>query len=225
MFKNLKVTFNLDGTGVYYDPYEPIMLDALLAAAVSRWHIHGEPPARDEEPFDIPLPVKKWHDGDVWGWHASALFPEGDTVESLQYWRKRFRQNRVELTNGSPNTTNGTYRDWNMPIPLLLVPKLIGYACGDIGRVRRELTRSIKYLGKKRAHGRGAVVGIAVEEVPEDLSIVRDGIAMRYIPDENGTRLVRPRPPYWNVVGREKCIEIGESLIYSKEENANIQRD
>jgi len=212
MFRNLKITFELDGTGIYYDPCEPIMLDSLLAAAVSRWHVHGEPPARDEEPLDIPLPLKKWHIDGEWGWHASALFPVGDTAESLQYWRKRFRQNRVELSSGSPNLTNGTYRDWNMPIPLLLVRKMVGYAVGDMGTVRRELRRSIKYLGKKRAQGHGSVVGIDVEEIEADLSILSDGKATRWMPKVDGSRLVRPRPPYWNIVGRKNHCEIGEVM-------------
>jgi hypothetical protein len=212
MFRPFKVVFHLDGTGVYYDPLEPIMLDALLAAAVCRWHVHGEPPARDEEPFDVPLPLARWEIGGVWGWRASALFPDGPTVESLQFWRKRFRQSRVEMTEGSPNLTNGTWRDWNMPLPLLLCPRVIGYAVGEVGRVRRELRRSIKYLGKKRAHGRGAVLSIEVEETGEDLSLERDGGAMRWLPAANGMRLVRPRPPYWNTVGRVPCCEIGECV-------------
>ena len=214
MFRPLKITFHLDGTGVYYDPAEPIMLDSLLAAAVCRFHVHGEPPARDEEPFDIPLPLRKWEMGGTWGWRASALFPDGDTAESLQHWRKRFRQNRVELTEGSPNLTNGIYRDWNMPLPLLLTLRMVAYAFGEAGRIRRELRRSVKYLGKKRAHGRGAIIGIEVEETPEDWSLVKDCATMRWIPSPDGTCMVRPRPPYWNTVGRVLCAEIGNPTPY-----------
>lgn len=210
MLRPIKITFHLDGTGIYYDPNEPLMLDGLLAAAVIRWHMHGEPPARDEEPADVPLPLARWQRDGVWGWHASALFPDGDSVESMQFWRKRFRQGRVDLTTGAPNLTNGTYRDWNMPLPLLVVPRMVAYAVGDMGRIRHELRRSIKYLGKKRAHGRGAVVRVEVEPTPEDWSIIRDGRLQRWMPYQDGTRLVRPRPPYWNTVGRVRCAEIGE---------------
>lgn len=212
MFRPLKITFQLDGTGVYYDPWEPLMLDGILAAAASRHHVHGEPPARDEEPFDIPLPLKRWNIGNTWGWHASALFPDGPTAESLVYWRKRFRQTRVELATGAPNLTNGTYRDWNMPLPLLLTNRMIAFAYGDRRNVKRELGRNVKHLGKKRAHGRGAVVGIEVETVADDYSLTREGVAMRWLPCANGCRLVRPRPPYWNIVGRVTCREIGSRL-------------
>jgi CRISPR type IV-associated protein Csf3 len=211
MFRPLQITFHLDGTGVYHDPGEPIMLDAILAAALCRFHVHGEPPARDEEPFDVPLPIQRWHSGNTWGWHASALFPDGATAESLQYWRKRFRQSRVELSAGSPNLTNGPYRDWNMPLPLLLAPRMIAYAFGEAGRIRRELRRSIRYLGKKRAHGRGAIVSIDVEEIDRDCSISRTGLLTRWMPRPAGPRLVRPRPPYWNTCGRVQCAEIGTS--------------
>lgn len=207
MFRPLKITFYLDGTGIYYDFYEPIMLDALLAAALCRFHVHGEPPGRDEEPFDVPLPLKRWKIEGTWGWHASALFPDGSTAESVQFWRKRFRQSRVERTTGSPNLTNGTYRDWNMPIPLLLTQRMVGYAFGEMGRIRHELRRSIKYLGKKRAHGRGAIIDIKVEEVNKDFSLKKDGVTMRWLPSQKGTRLVRPRPPYWNICGRVTCAE------------------
>lgn len=209
MFSPLKITFHLDGSGVYYDPFEPLMLDGILAAACSRHHVHGEPPARDEAPFDIPLPLARWEIGGTWGWCASALFPDGDTAESLQFWRKRLRQNRIEITDASPNLTNGIYRDWNMPLPLLLCRRMVAYAFGDRRNVRRELVRSIRWLGKKRAHGRGRVVSIDVDRIDEDCSITRNGVYTRWMPAEGGSRLVRPRPPYWNIHDRVMCAEIG----------------
>lgn len=212
MMTPLKITFHLDGTGVYYDPFEPIMLDALLAWCAARHHVHGEPPARDEQPFDIPLPLARWHRGDVWGWRASALFPEGDSAESLVFWRKRLRQDRVHLTEGSPNLTNGVYRDWNMPLPLLLCRTMVAYAFGDRRQVRHELVRNVRWLGKKRAHGRGRVVSIEVDRINDDYSILRDGQLMRWMPSEEGSRLVRPRPPYWNICGRVRCAEIGDVM-------------
>lgn len=209
MFSPLRIVFHLDGSGVYYDPAEPLTLDGILAAACSRHHVHGEPPARDEEPFDIPLPLQRWRIGDTWGWHASALFPDGDTLESLTFWRKRMRQNRIEITEGSPNLTNGIYRDWNMPLPLLLCRSMVAYAVGDRTNVRRELVRSIRWLGKKRAHGRGRVISIDVERIEQDYSLIKDGVSTRWMPSGDGARLVRPRPPYWNNCGRVRCCEIG----------------
>jgi hypothetical protein len=215
MFKPIKITFEMDGTGVYYDPFEPIMLDGLLSAALCRFHIHGDPPARDDVPFDVPLPLRRWSIDGVWGWHASALFPQGESIETLQHWRKRFRQGRAEFAKGSPNLTNGVYRDWNMPLPLLMVREMVCYAYGDAKRIRQELRRSIKYLGKKRAHGRGAVVGVRTDDVGADYSLVKDGMAMRWLPAAGGSRKVRTRPPYWNGVGVVVCCEIGDAYMLS----------
>lgn len=216
MFRPLKITITTDGTGVYYDPFEPTTLDGLLAYALARWHVHGEPPTRGEDPFEIPLPLGRWQRGDVWGWNASALFPADDEIfESLQFWRKRFRQNRAELTTGSPNLVQGTYRDWNMPIPLTLSLRWVAYAFGDRREILRPLRRDVRYLGKKRAHGRGAIVSVEVEEIDRDCSIARDGRYMRWMPSETGSRLVRPRPPYWNTCGRVLCAEIGDPVIGS----------
>lgn len=213
MFRPVKVTFTLDGTGVYYDQAEPIMLDSLLSACLCRFHVHGEPPSRDEEPFDVPLPLKRWSCNGTWGWHASALFPDGETRESLQFWRRRLRQNRITLAEGSPNTTNGPYRDWNSPIPLILCNRMVAYAFGEAGKIRMNLRRSIKNLGKKRAHGRGAVTNIEVVEVEHDYSITKDGVYMRYWPDENGMFKVRPRPPYWNNHGLVLSLSPGDIIL------------
>ena len=206
----LKITFELDGTGVYYDPNEPIHLDALLAWALAPFHCKGEAPTRSEEPVDIPLPLDKWRIGNEWGWKASALFPDGETAESLQYWRKKFRQNRIELTSGSPNLQNGIYREYNQPLPLLLCHQMIAFAVGDRGRVHQILRKHVKYLGKKNAYGKGRIVSVNVEVIENDYSTIRDGKAMRWLPKEDGTRKIRMRPPYWNNVAKINSCEVGE---------------
>lgn len=208
--KPLKITFHLDGTGVFYDPFEPTHLDGLLAWSLAAYHVSGEPPRRDDVPADIPLPLARWDVGGSWGWHASAIMPEGEkTAESLQYWRKRIRESHLDLTSGSPNRTNGIYRDWQMPMPLTLTKKMVAYAVGDRGRVHQILRRRVKYIGKKASIGKGRVVGVDCEVIDNDWSLVKGGVTMRWMPQTGGTRIVRPRPPYWNVVGRVECCEIG----------------
>jgi CRISPR type IV-associated protein Csf3 len=210
MINSLKITFNLDGTGVYYDPYEPIHLDALMSWALMPFHRQkgSEAPARDEDPIDVPLPLDKWHIGGEWGWKASALFPEGITAESLQYWRKKFRQNKIEITKGSPNLQNGIYREYNMPLPLLLCHSMVAYAVGDRGRVNQILKKHIKYIGKKNAYGKGKVLSVTVEIVDYDWSMSKNGNPTRWMPDKSGNRFIRTRPPYWNNCGRVQCSEI-----------------
>lgn len=209
-FCPLKVTFHLDGAGVLFDPAEPIHLDALLVFAAAAHHKGAGELSRDQRPDDISIPLAKWRVGDTWGWCASALFPDGQTAESLQFWRKKFRQNRVELTNGSPNLTNGTWREYNMPMPLVLCHTMVAWCVGDRRNVRHELVRHIRHLGKKAAMGKGVVNDVTVERVEEDWSLVRDGKAQRWLPLPDGVRLCRARPPYWNQVDRVHMCEVGE---------------
>jgi len=212
--KPLKVTFTTDGSGVYYDPNEPLMLDGLLGWCLAPLHCDSTfPPSRDETPVDIPLPLGRWHLDGQWGWCASALFPEGD-AEFVTWVRKRFRVNRAELVQGNPNLSGSVYHDRNLPFAMNLATRWVGWALGDRKRVEQLLRKNIRYLGKKRAAGHGRVVDVKVEWCEQDLSVLRDGRAQRYLPKKDGLRVVRPRPPYWNIVGAIPCCEIGEEIAF-----------
>lgn len=208
---HFKVIFQLDGCGVYYDTNDPIHLDGLLAWALTPMQTTRRGLERGDTVDDIRLPLLESTINGVKIWHASALFPVDSVCETLRFWRKKFRQNRIELTDGSPNLQNGVYREYNTPVPLILVPQMIAYASGNCKEVKRLLKKHIKALGKKRAYGYGKIVNIECEETPEDWSLTANGIVMRYLPSPDGTRMVRPRPPYWNRVGAVNCKEIGEN--------------
>lgn len=205
---NFKVTFHLDGTGLYFDANEPIHLDALLAwvLAPKQNKRHLE---RSEEPSDISLPLKRYDvpESNSWVWHASALIPDDMDHQTILFWRKRFRQSKAELTIGSPNLTNATYRDWQSPLPLLLTHKLTAYASGSRCDCKK-LLKEVKYLGRKRAHGYGKIIGIDFDEMEEDRSVYWEGKNMRWVPNKDGTRLVRPRPPYWHPFGAVQCLDV-----------------
>lgn len=217
-----KVTFHLDGTGIYYDPFEPPHLDALLAWCLSPIHRHCHTPLqRDDLPEEVPLPLRRLDIGETWIYRASALFPQGEQADALMYWRKRFRQQVVHWTTGSPNLQNGPYRDYNMPVPLLLIHHMIAWGDGN-AKEARKLLKQIKHLGKKRAYGKGQVVGLEVEACDVQSVITHDNHALRWLPNPEGTRLVRPRPPYWNAVGRIMCCEIGDTWTRSDKTTAGI---
>ena len=167
---------------------------------------------RDDVPCDIQLPLFRSVINGHKIWHASALFPDGATHETLRYWRKKFRQNRIEVTKGSPNLQNGIYREYNTPIPLLLTPRMVAYASGNRKSVKKLLRRHIKSLGKKRGYGYGKIVNIECEQIKDDWSLIKNNKAMRWLPSPNGTRLVRPSPPYWNSINRVSCLGVGESI-------------
>lgn len=207
---NLKITFYLDGTGVYYDPGNPIHLDALLAWALIPFHVELDNIGRSDVPYDVPLPLEKWKINNQWGWKASVLFPGENCFESIQYWRKKFRQDKIQLMKGAANLQQGIYREYNTPMCLVITDKMIAYCRGDRYRVLSILKKHIKYLGKKRAYGKGKIVDIKAEKIDEDYSIVKDGKASRWLPIKKEGRLVRCRPPYWNRIDRVNCCEIGD---------------
>lgn len=204
----MKVTFHLDGGGLCYNPAEPIHLDALLAWVLAPKqglrHV-----TRDEKPGIVQLPLRRRRIGEHWVWRASALFPEGEAIESVWRWRRRFRHHRADLVPGRIDTSGSIYRDWDTPIPLVHVRKMVAWADGSRRHVKK-LLREVRYLGRKRAHGHGKVLRIEVDEVQEDYTLVRDGRAQRWLPDENGVREVRLWPPYWHPHGRVRCCEVGE---------------
>lgn len=208
---NFKITFHLDGSGVYYNPNEPLHLDALLAWSLApRLGIHQHL-GREDAPEHVPLPLLRKTIGKHWVYQSSALIPDGPQGEDVQFWRKRFRQCRADISTGSPNLTNGTYRDWNMPIPLVLTTRLVAYASGS-RKECKKLLRDLTHIGKKRAHGHGKIIRIDYDKMEQNWAIERDGLAMRWLPDESGSRLVRLRPPYWNIVGRVRCCEVGDKI-------------
>ena len=102
---NFKVIFELDGTGIYYDPNEPPHLDALLVWALAPMQTNRRDIGRSDTPDDIKIPLLRSTIHGVKVWHASALFQEHDGVETLRSWRKKFDQSRIHLTKGSPNLT------------------------------------------------------------------------------------------------------------------------
>jgi CRISPR type IV-associated protein Csf3 len=90
---------------------------------------------------------------------------------------------------------------------------MIAYAVGDRGRVNQILRKHIKFLGKKRAYGKGRIVGVETEIVDYDYSMFKDNFAMRFLPKEDGSRQCRVRPPYWNIWDRVNCCEIGDKSL------------
>lgn len=210
----LKVTFEIDSAGLIYDPYSPPMLDGLIDWALSPMvRNKGEAaPGRGDKVSEIRLPLGTWHTGELWGWCASALIPaEGETLqETIQHFRKKFRTNRVSLTNGMPNLQSGATREYNLPFTVQLVDRLVAYCMGDRHTIDSLLRRNVRYLGQKKHRGRGRVESIAVEVVENDYSLMCDGKAMRWLPTTEGLREVRLRPPYWNNNERVACCEVGD---------------
>lgn len=78
------------------------------------------------------------------------------------------------------------------------------------GEFKRDLKRFFANVGKKRSIGLGTVVDITVGRIDDDYSLVRDGLAMTWLPDPDGWRVCRTRPPFWNIVNAVTVCEIGD---------------
>lgn len=207
--KPFKVTFHMDGSGVVMFPNGETMLDSLI-----EWALHENQPPDFLPSHRIKnletLPLEKWELNGFWGWKASGIIPEGEIAFDTQHYRKRFAFHRFErLCKGSVNTTMGTYRIHNVPMPLMLCHKMIAYGVGDIPEVKKALSR-VKGLGKRIQTGKGRVEGLTIEEIEKDCSCVKDGVYMRYLPTSEGSRFGRVRPPYWNAVDRTYTCRPGD---------------
>lgn len=210
--ENLKITFELDGTGIVLYPNYPIILDALMAWVVAGRDKKLKPVTRNGSPYEIMLPLKKWKKGGVWGWHASALFIEGNSIETIGYWRKRFRQTRYAgLGKQQANIKQGAYRDYNTPLPVTLCNALSAYVVGKRAQIYNILSE-IRYIGHKRNMGYGRVLSVSIERTDHDYSIMKNGQAQRFVPDPHGRKFIRPRPPYWNNKDKVKCCNVGDML-------------
>lgn len=207
----LKILFELDGAGVEYVPYEPIHLDGLLS-----WCLVEKRPDythdRDIAPTDLDLPLKKWESPEGWCWKASSLMPEGWNMETVRYVRRHYDVNLATLSAGKPNTIGLRYKDRNDPHTFQLVNQLAAYIDTDEpDLIPRELSK-LKYLGRGPARGNGRIQKIRVEPTDEDFSVIKNGIASRYVPHPDGWKFVRCRPEYWRTMGRVHCFAPGDEV-------------
>jgi len=198
---NLKIIFHLDGTGVFLTGIHH--LDGILAYQYFANNGCDRLTNANDVPEDADLPLEKWEIDGHWGWKASMLFPGEKFNSSIQYRRRRFNINRIEMLNCSISTMGFTTGNRNMPMDLKLVDKIYSYAVGDKNKLL-NLLKNIKYIGMDASRGKGRVNDITIEYLDRDKSMYdSDGHPVRYLPDESGSRFGRVRPPYWN--NHDRC--------------------
>lgn len=204
----------IDGCIVSSDGLFP--LDAILAAAWMRLN-HPESyyndGGRSGELIEAPLPLARVNIAGEWLWAASVaqyrLYGE-----QIYYWHKRFDDYLAERYLDKLrkiNTQSGQYKNYRMPINVLLVGELNWFCVGDPIQIKNLLS-TISGIGKKRAYGFGSIVlneqgkpNWIVEPWPEDWSIRGPGgRLMRIVPfsgkvTEGATfRVWGIRPPNWH---------------------------
>lgn len=202
----LKIIFEMDGSGVVFDPHEPVHLDALLAYVALAQAGKLTDLAEDEIPIEPELPLEKRGAGQDWIWSASVLLP-ADEGETIQLARRRFDAHRADLLPGRINLEAGIAKLTQTPWPLSMSRTFIAYCIGHFYALR-ALCSHIKYIGRERGRGKGRVNNVRIAAWDGD-PIIIDGRAMRYIPHPSGFNIVRPRPPYWHPYGAVRCLSVG----------------
>ncbi len=161
-----------------------------------------------EERWTIPLA----RTGSIW--HGSASVIEPDTVRVTKTY-KRFEDRWTEgLTLKRVRQGHGHYRAYMMSQPYIPARTVTWWGCGDVAEVERLLRAHVVGLGNDFRIGWGAVSAIDVEEVPEDLSLIRDGKAARALPvsmcEQYGdAAFLAYKPPYWDPRNVALCVPPG----------------
>lgn len=208
--RNLKVTAVLQtGQVISSDGFLP--LDSILAA---EWMRRNYPDLllndgiKTGELIEADLPLKRVEHPK--GWYYACSFAQYEKQgEYIAHWHKRFDAALAEQhigfgkRRGNVTVKSGRYKNYRMPVVVILADRLEWYCVGDIDGIR-DLLNGVLAIGKKRSQGYGMVEEWIVEEWPEDWSEVGpDGKLMRAVHElpENvsGARMMMwgVRPPYW----------------------------
>lgn len=176
-----------------------LALDGILAYV---WMQENHPELMDADagksgPILIPdsLPIEKRGAGDDW-YYACSFACFTPLKETRRYWHKRFDAQLAEkyvdfnVRRGKVNIKSAQYKNYRMPLNIMLIPEITWYLVADRAEVER-MVKKMTHIGKKTSQGLGAVREWIVEPIDEDLSWLRP------VPDENGDDFIAIRPPYW----------------------------
>jgi len=200
---------------VVYDGRDPVSLDAVLGFVV----VCRETGRLPDDVFagigdavvDIPVPVADVEiDGRRVACCSWARAPSC-AVEALRFRRKRARVEAM-ASLGSHGLSGGRFKSLNIPVATLVTPWLDVYVRGDRAKIV-DLARDLGGLGRDAARGLGTVLGVEVDDDPEDRSLLWRGRPQRALPlvvdgGEYDVRQLDPdgyeerdatlRAPYWH---------------------------
>ena len=162
-----------------------------------------------------PFPIKET--GGMY--HSSVSIFDTDR-KALEILYKRFEDRwaggRKKIYRGS-----GFFRDYMIQHIYIPTRTVIFYVCGDYEVIGR-LCSFVVGLGDNTRLGWGAVRSFEIEKQKEDWSIVKNGMAMRPIPEhllEFSSEWVNVvwRPPYWAAENIGKCAPPGAKVEFKNE--------
>ena len=207
-------------TGQLLTGYAPALgdalhLDGIIAAAVLA--SHPCPAQYPKGAAIVPLPLQMlWTNEDGWPlWASSDLVPQGEAIQSREYWHKRYPTHRADLGGKmNANTSAGRWREYRVPITTVVTDRVQALAIGNLDEVRRLLGH-VSHIGKKGAAGYGRVqwdVQPATMSDQDALLAIHTGRALPigYAAEQGISGTTLPvagwTPPYWYAPNHCGCI-------------------
>lgn len=217
----LKVTFNLDNTGVVM-PVFPLHLDSLAAYAVTQRYLpfleaHSIEALRA---LSDDLPIEKHRVGNDWVYKASALVPEGTIEHTTHFYTQRIDQDQYAKDVVSGKVTKGKYvagqplkphalkldvvrgHDRNMLgfYPIANIRKLVAYCIADKEALEEILIGYdfITHIGKRRRQGYGRISSIEIERDEAALIMWQHRVKPWKLVDDDEPIMATCRPPYFD---------------------------
>lgn len=167
--------------------YDSLHLDNLLARCVvneaTGWD--GLPPENGQEGYLLPVPLARlWTDARGYPLWAATPFAPGPGAEGdVQYWHKRQQSGRWTRTargTFSIPPARGRWMERRVPAPTVVAPYWEATCLGNAREIA-HLLEQMRYVGKRRAAGLGAVDHWEIAAV-EGFSLVHEGRLMRPLP-------------------------------------------
>lgn len=216
----LKIVFKMRSEICLGHPW--IHFDGILAHLLQRkynpdyWVL----PSNRVEDVDLSkMPLKKT--GEIY--HASvSFFDVGKMYSTLLH--KRFCEEYLDLNRVRVKKIDrgrGYFKDYRMRFITIPARTVTFYACG-IKEEIQELLEALPGLGKKVSVGFGEIQSFSIEEIDEDISVVKDGVAMRPIPKDmlqywGDLAVLAYKPPYWDRTCVKECVPPNQTAILRKE--------
>lgn len=133
-----------------------------------------------------PIPIKKWCSSKVpkrCVYRASVAIFDAEGFQLTKIY-KRFASQYAHIIRTKKrklDIARGPFRSWAIKLPYVPATKAVFYVYGSKSKIE-ELLEHLPGLGKKVVVGFGEIRDFEIEEIEEDYSLVKDGIAMRPLP-------------------------------------------
>lgn len=186
-------------------------LDSILAFAALTTH----PVASNYDAAAVlPLPLEMaWISADGQPlWVCSPLVPEGATLETREYWHKRYPSHRAEFGHKlNADTSAGRWKEYRTPVMSQQASRLHALCIGNAEEIRRLLV-VVTHVGKKGSMGYGRVATwhvTPVEHTQAEVLALR-AVPVEYYAGESPKGILSPlrawTPPYWYAPWWRPCM-------------------